>query len=86
MKIAYLLLAAAFLGGWIYAWTVSAMAGGIATAVIVAIDLYMRHGRAMRAAHDAHRRAEAVERRVSEVERRIAEVEIKTNAAPQRSG
>jgi len=85
MKIAYLLLAAALLGGWIYSWTVSPIAGGIATAVILVLDLYMRHGRAMRAANDADKRAEATERRLTEAERRIAELELKLNAPPPRN-
>lgn len=80
MKIAYLLFAAALLGGWIYSWTVSSIAGGIATAVILVVDLYTRHRRAMRAANDADKRAEVAERRVKEVERRISELELKVKA------
>jgi hypothetical protein len=86
MKIAYLLLAAAFLGGWVYSWTVSSIAGGVATAVILVVDLYTRHRRAMRAANDADKRAEAAERRLKEAERRISELELRLNAPPQRNG
>jgi len=53
--------------------------------VILVLDLYMRHGRAMRAANDADKRAEATERRLTEAERRIAELELKLNAPPPRN-